>query len=183
MRRCAKSTARPKPKPLESWSVVAVVTSNFPSEEYVFNLRTLSNIVQDQICRTPQWMPVDDHADVRHVAANIPRHDVAGQVVVRVCGYRQSRSLVLEEDHQVGHSSVIDIGIRVSHAPPARVFSEVRGHVFVNFLLQINSHGAIYADDFVGANTGARRHIAVGVLDANVVGNVTDNVVGAFDGG
>jgi len=122
-------------------------------------------------------------ADVGYVATKIPRYDVAGQIVLRAGRNRQRSSLALEEDHQVGHAAVINVRVRVSHAPLARIFGEVPNHVFVNLLLQIDSHGSINTDDFVGTNAGARGHIAVGVVDANIVWKVTDHVLGALDGG
>jgi len=54
-------------------------------------------------------------------------------------------------------------------------------HVLMNFFLQVHSHAAIGADDFVRAYTRVRRHVAAGIGDADVRGFVTDNVVGALD--
>jgi hypothetical protein len=53
----------------------------------------------------------------------------------------------------------------------------------VDFFLQVDSHGSINADDFVGADAGACGDVAVGVVDVSVVGKVADDVIGALDGG
>ena len=51
----------------------------------------------------------------------------------------------------------------------------------MNFFLQVHSHAAIGADDFVRAYPRVRRHIAAGIGDTDVRGLVTNNVVGALD--
>jgi hypothetical protein len=78
---------------------------------------------------------------------------------------------------------VINVRVRVRHAPLARVFGGAPNHVLVNFLLQIDSHGSTNTDDFVGADAGARGRIAVGVVDVNRVSKGTDHVVGALNRG
>jgi len=48
--------------------------------------------------------------------------------------------------------------------------------------LEVDSHGAINANDFVRTNTGIRWNIAPRIGDAHVGRIVVDHVVGALDG-
>lgn len=57
----------------------------------------------------------------------------------------------------------------------------MRGYVFVDFLLQIDSNGAIDPNNFIGANARAGGYIAVRVTDADVIGNVADGVARALN--
>jgi hypothetical protein len=60
---------------------------------------------------------------------------------------------------------VIDIGVGRSESPPSviGVGCKILQHVFVNFLLQVDSDTAVNANDFVRANASVRGYIAVGV--------------------
>ena len=80
---------------------------------------------------------------------------------------------------------MVDVCVRVGEPPTGviRIGRKIRLHVFVDFLLKVNPHGAINADDFVGAHSGVGRNIAVGVRNANIRGIVANNVLRALDSG
>jgi hypothetical protein len=50
---------------------------------------------------------------------------------------------------------VVDVGIRMRQSPSALIgiSGEAPQHVFVNFLLQVGTHGTIGTNDLVGADT------------------------------
>src|SRR5215472_10362410 len=80
---------------------------------------------------------------------------------------------------------MVDVFVRVGEPPTSfiRIGRKIRLHVFVDFLLKVNPHGAINANDFVGAHSGVGRNIAVGVRNANIRGIVANNVLRALDSG
>ena len=80
---------------------------------------------------------------------------------------------------------MVDVCVRVGESPASLIGigRKIRLHVFVDFLLKVNPHGAINADDFVGAHSGVGRNIAVGVRNADVCGIVANHVLGALDSG
>jgi hypothetical protein len=77
----------------------------------------------------------------------------------------------LKEDHEIRHAAVVDVGIGMIE-PPAflvRVGGEVPNHVFVDFLLQVNTHCTVRPNDLIGTNSGVCRDITVGVRNPNIV--------------
>jgi hypothetical protein len=60
---------------------VAVVAGDFPGEEHVFDFGAATNVVENQVAIGSGCGLVDDDADVRNVAAEIPSDEVAGRVV------------------------------------------------------------------------------------------------------
>ena len=107
-----------------------------------------------------------------NVAAQIPSDEIAGRVVRGVCGGGQLFALAAEEDHQIGDATVVDVRVGVEEHPAnmVGVGPEIGFHVFVDFLLKIDSHGAVDADDFVGADSGVGGNVATGVRNAYVGG-------------
>jgi len=77
---------------------------------------------------------------------------------------------------------MVNIGVRTS-LPAVRVFIEVPSHVFVNFLLKIDSRCAVDSNDFVRADSGIWRYIACGIRDAYVIRNVSNGMVGTLKRG
>src|SRR5713226_4552977 len=59
---------------------------------------------------------------------------------------------------------------------------EIPQHILVNLLLQINADGAVCANDFIGANTGARRNVPVRIGNADVSRIITNGVLRALYG-
>lgn len=52
----------------------------------------------------------------------------------------------------------------------------------MNLLLKIDSNRAVDANDLVSANSGVGGNVTTGVGNYDVVGNVPDVMVGAFNG-
>ena len=59
----------------------------------------------------------------------------------------------------------------------------MRGHILVNFFLQVDPDSSVGSDDLVGANASAGGNVATGVGNAHIGGIVANGVVGALDGG
>jgi hypothetical protein len=56
------------------------------------------------------------------------------------------------------------------------IFVAILNNVFMNFLLEIDAHGAVNADNFVGADTCFWGNVAARVRDFHVCGIVTDDM-------
>ena len=76
----------------------------------------------------------------------------------------------------------IRVGMCQQPAPFIRVRCEILQHVFVHFLLQVDAHGTITANHFVGAHSGVGGNISARVRNMDIRGNVADRVMRAFDG-
>src|SRR5215469_17257913 len=98
---------------------------------------------------------------------------------------RESLSLTCKEDHEIRHAAVVDIGIGMIEAPPflAGIGCEVLQHVLMDFLLQVNTCGAIGADNLVRANAGICRNIPVRVRNPNITWNIADGMTSSLDRG
>ena len=77
--------------------------------------------------------------------------------------------------------SIFGSGWREKPVPLPRIGGVVGYHVFMYFLLQINAHGPVRANDFIGTDACVGAHIAAGIRDANISRVVADGVVSAFD--
>src|SRR5256885_15619500 len=57
---------------------------------------------------------------------------------------------------------MIDIRVRMRQPPAPLVWvsAEILDHILVNFFLQIDAHGAVGANNFVGAHSGIGRDIS-----------------------
>lgn len=140
--------------------------------------------MDDHVALAPARALIDHDANVGYASAEIPRHQVSRGVVEGARSDRQSLSFALEEHHKIGNAAVVDVGVGMVEAPTllVRILREVLQHVFVNFFLQIDSQRAVRTNDFVGADTGICRHVAAGIWNVNVCGNVADRVMGPLDG-
>ena len=74
----------------------------------------------------------------------------------------------VKKRHQVGHAAVVDVGVRPGKAPVFRVRGEMRFHVLVDDLLQVDPDRPERADHHVRADAPVRRHVAAGVLQIDV---------------
>src|SRR6266496_929243 len=108
---------------LRDWPVIPVVADNFPAKEFVFHFGPRSNVVDDHVTATRSLL-VHDDADMGHAATQVPSDDVTRYVIRRAKTFRQSGALSCEENHQVGNSPVINIGVRMS-LPPMRIDVEI----------------------------------------------------------
>ncbi len=60
---------------------------------------------------------------------------------------------------------------------------EISLHVFVNFLLQVDTHGPVNSNHLIGAYAGVRGNITAWIWDTDVIRNVANGMVSAFDSG
>ena len=137
--------------------------------------------MHDQVATTR--FLVHDDADVRHAATQIPGYEIAGRIVFGAAGNGQSLPFSLEKHREIWDSPVIDVGIRASKKPSlsVRVGSEIVQHIFVDFSLQIDTHGPVRTDDLVCTHAGIGRNVSARIRDADVGGNVSDRMMGALD--
>jgi len=164
---------------------VAIVPGDFPLKEHIFHFWALTDVVDDQVPPGLRGFSVDYHANVGNIAAKIPRDNIAWGVVCAVCASRKSFPFAAEEDHQVGHTPVVNVRVRAKKHPAkvVRVTPEIGLHIFVDFFLQVHSDSAVNADDLVGADAGARRNISARIRNADIGWVVPNNVSRAFDRG
>lgn len=167
---------------LKPWSIIAVVARNFPSEQNVFPLRSLADVVHNQMAAAFRGLLFDHHPDVRHVAAKVPGDDVAGQIVCRIMRYGQCLALSAEEDHQIRHPAMVNIGVQMLGEPflLSWVEREVLVHVLVDFFLEVDPNRAVRANDFVGTYAGVFGNIPARIGYANVGRIVTHTVMRSF---
>src|SRR4029077_14387926 len=106
-------------------------------------------------------------------------------VVLAALTDRKLFSFTLEESHQIGDATVVNIRVRVRKKPSPliRVGREIVQHILVNFFLQIDTDGAVCADNFIGADTCIGRDVPVWVGNPDVGGIVTNDMVRALYGG
>jgi len=161
------------------------VAGDFPVEENVFHLRSLADVVNHHVAPAPAGLLVDDDADVRHVPAQVPGNEVAGRIVFGTVRDGQGFSLPLEEDHQIRNTAVVDIRVRMSQQPAPLVWvgREILQHIFVDFFLQIDAHGAVGANNLISANSGIGGNVPAWIWNSDILRNVADGMVSALDGG
>src|SRR5438874_865312 len=82
-------------------SEISIVADLSPGEENVFKSRASADVMDNVISLTIARSQVDDEADVRQPAAQVPRHDVARLVTFCIRGDRQRFVAALEVSHQV----------------------------------------------------------------------------------
>src|SRR5258708_2697657 len=69
-----------------SGAEVAVVADDFPMEEDVFHFGALTDVVDDEVAAGLRGFLVDEDADVRDIAAEIPGDQIAGRIVGGIAG-------------------------------------------------------------------------------------------------
>ena len=72
---------------------------NFPIEKNVFHFRAAADVVDDHVAAGLRGFGVDEDADVRNVAAEIPGDEIAGGVILDAIGDGQGFSFAREENH------------------------------------------------------------------------------------
>jgi len=60
---------------------------------------------------------IRNDTDVRHAAAKIPRHDVTWGIVFGALRDSNRFSLAAEKDHEIRHTPVINVGVRMRGQP------------------------------------------------------------------
>ena len=144
-----------------------------------------ADVVNHQKATCPRGFAIHDDADVRDVATQIPRNQITGSIVGGLCADGQDFAFACKERHQIGHAPVIYVGVRMRQKPAAliRIGREVPQHVLVDLFLQIDTDGAVRANDFISAHTSFGRDIAVRIWDAPVSRIVAHDMVRAFYSG
>ncbi len=118
-----------------------------------------------------------------HAASKVISHKVTRAVIPSVVRNRQGLSLALKEDHQIGHTAMIDVAVGFSRAPfpLSRIRRKILRHIFMNFLLQINADCAIRADDFVGTHARVSGNIATRIRNVNVGGVIANRMMSTLN--
>src|SRR5688572_13105859 len=147
---------------------IAVVAGDLPIEQNVFRSGSGADVVNDQKMFRRFRDQVTDNANMRYASAKVPSHDITWQIIIPGCRRGDSLALTLEKSHEVQHAPMIDVAIRSRISPAPWVRRPGGTHVFVNFLLQIDSGLAKCADDDVRTNASLLRHIAARVIKTDV---------------
>jgi len=158
------------------------VSRDFPGEQHIFHLVSLSNVVHDHVTAS-RALAIDNDPNVRHVAAKIVRNQIAGIVVSWMHSDRQRFPFALEKDHQIRHPPMIDVAIGFPGKPPPLpwIGREILLHILVDLLLKVHAHGAVGANDFIGADSGIARNITTRIGDAYIGRIVANGLVGSFN--
>jgi len=155
------------------------MADNVPAKEFIFHFGSIADVVDDHVMPAGPFF-IDDDSDMRHAATQIPGHNVTRQVILRPKTNRQNFSFSREESHQVGNPSVINVAVRMS-LRFVRISREISLHVFVNLLLSVDTDGAVNPNHLIGAYAGVRRDIPAWIWDTDVIRNVANGMVSAFD--
>jgi hypothetical protein len=96
-------------------------------------------------------------------------HDIAGLKIPGCLPVWKSLPLPREENLQVGHAAMINMGIGARQPPTARIKAKVGAHVLVHELLEIHTKRlTISAYHDIGADSALGWHIPTGIGDADV---------------
>jgi len=152
-------------------------------EEDVFALRTLADVVDEERTVRAGSNSVGNEADVEEAGRKTPDHEVAGDVIGSTSCDRKLLSLALEEDHEIGDTAVVDVGVGREMAPIGGIASGRFLFVLVDEHLEIDLHLAQGADDDVGADAPIQRHVAAGVGDLHISGIVAGGDADLGEGG
>ena len=162
------------------------MTGYFPIEQTVFFGNAAADVVDDEVAFVAVIPVVRDDADVRHTfAVEVPGNDIAGLVIRAVRRGRNGFTSTRKEGLQIGNASMVDIRVGSFQSPFLRISREVRRHVFVNFLLQVNAGISKCSNNDVRARASVGRHVAAGIrqhaIVLSVMGRYLDLFVGALD--
>lgn len=147
---------------------ISIMPDDGEAKQTVVDHLSQADIVNDEgtvsICRSALYY----YADVLDSASKIPANDVAGTVILWSGRAAERRTETGEKGHEIRNTPMIDVSISAFHPPELRIHGEVRTHVLVHFLLQIDAQLAIGTNHYISANAFACRHIALGVSDAEI---------------
>src|SRR6185369_13197369 len=132
--------------------------------------RSFSDVVHHHVLVAPASLLIDNDANVGYTSAQVPGNEVAGSIVSRPLRNRKRFSFTLKEDHEIGHPAVVDVGIGMIEPPAFLVWisREVQNDLFVDFLLQVNTHRTVGPNDLVGTNSRVCGDITVRVRNSNI---------------
>lgn len=108
------------------------------------------------------------------VPGEIPRHDIARQVIRRVFRDFFRPPLSVEVRHEVGDPAVVDVRVRCREPVLGGVFREIRLHVGVHFVLQIGADRPKSPDNHVGAYAAVLRNVAHGEVEFSIRGIIEE---------
>lgn len=75
---------------------------------------------------------------------------------------------------------MIDVGIGLP-LPFVWVIIEMTDHIFVYFPLQVYAYCAIASNDFIGAHSSVRSHVAAWIRDAGIIRHIFHLMMSPFD--
>ena len=139
---------------------IAIVAGDLVGEEHILEPRAPADIVNHQ--RPALHLAITHEPYMRMAPGQPPGHDVAGLIVARGAGDGQLLAVAGEEHGEIGHPSMIDVGIGLRQAPELRVRGKGALHVLMDEELQIDAAMPIGADDNVAAYAAIARHVATG---------------------
>lgn len=141
-----------------------------PIEQPILFGNAAADVVDDEIAFITIIPVVRDNADVGHaLTVEVPGHDIAGLIVRAVRGNSDGFAFTRKEGLQIGYASMIDVRVRGFQSPFLRISRKVRGHVFVNFFLQVDPGLAKSSNDNVRTCAGIGRHVAAGIRNHAIV--------------
>src|SRR6266436_5383671 len=95
----ASPSARSLTLNLVSRTEVAVMTGNLPVEQDILHLRAAPYVMDNQVVAGSLRSAIHHDADVRHVAAEIPCHKIAGKIIFAMRADREQLAFAREESH------------------------------------------------------------------------------------
>ena len=122
---------------------------DLPVEQNIFSSGARPNVMDYQKIFRGFRNDIADDANVRNFATEVPRNDIARQIVVTIRCYWLRLAFALQEGHEIQDTTVINIAVRSGVSPSSRVVGPGDIHVLVYFLLQIDSGLAKSADNYV----------------------------------
>ena len=147
---------------------IAIVPDDLPVEQHVLYARAGADVVHNQVVLVRLGREVGKYSNVLDTIAKLPGHDISGQVIGAIIGDRVRLPLAIEVGREVQDPAMIDVGIRSLRAPFFWILVPRELHVFVNFLLQINTRLAKSANHHIRADAGIVRDIAIGIVKLDV---------------
>ncbi len=154
-------------------------------EKHIFKLGSSPDIMDDEGAEAIGGAFVRYDADMGQGADHlqVPGHEVAGFVIVRVLCDGEGLAVAGEEGLEVRDAAVVDVRIRPFQAPEFGVEAEMGLHVLVDLLLQVDAEGSVGADDDIGADAEIGGDVPAGVGDFEIAAVVGDGGFGLLQGG
>src|SRR6185436_5364689 len=106
----------------------SVVAFDRPVQQHVFNSRPCADVMDNQTLTLGFRKHVCHHPDMVNAAAQIPRHNVAGKIVVRLGCNGKRFTLSREIGHEIRNASMIDVAVRRTQPPALWILRELPRH-------------------------------------------------------
>lgn len=139
-------------------------------EKHIFKLGSSPDIMDDEGAEAIGGAFVRYDADMGQGADHlqVPGHEVAGFVIVRVLCDGEGLAVAGEEGLEVRDAAVVDVRIRPFQAPEFGVEAEMGLHVLVDLLLQVDAEGSVGADDDIGADAQFNGNVSTRIADLHI---------------